>query len=137
MRICLIVVISLIISVSSFSQEKNSKKVIVTLSDTANIELKVKKAFAKNNLIVKEYIDSDTLSSFPSEQNGLYTIVYAEIKDSNVILFGLYGLKRLDSFGYSHAANSYKRILYYKASKSWSVLMKVARSLGGEIYYLK
>lgn len=127
----------MVVSVLSYSQEKHSTKVVVALSDTSNIELKIKKAFAKHNLIAKEYIESDTLSSFPSEQNGLYVIIYAEIKESKVTLFGLYGLKRLDSFGYSHAANNYKRIIYYKASKSWPVLMKVAQSLGGEISYLQ
>lgn len=124
-------------SIYSFSQEKNSTKIIVALTDTSDIQLKIKKAFAKHNLIAKEYIDSDTLSSFPSEQNGLYVIVYAEIKGSDISLFGLYGLKRLDSFGYSHAANSYKKILYYKSSKSWPILMQVAESLEGEISYSK
>lgn len=139
MKILLTLLSSFAIISSVYSQKKEDSKIIITLADTSGIHEKIKKAFARQDFILKEIYDSDTLRTFPRELTNMggYAIAYAEIKDNQVTLFGFYGLKKVDAFGIPTAGRSYNRILYFKAGKTWPLLQRVAESMGGEITYKK
>lgn len=130
-----ILVTLLLFSFISFSQKKEDSKIIITLPDSVDIQQKIKKAFALEDIQVKDIGESDTLSTFPTEISGLYIVGFASVKANTVTLFGLYGLKRLSYLGYTNAANKYKKIIFYKGSKSWAALHRVAKRIGGEISY--
>ena len=64
-----------------------------------------------------------------------YCVFRAEIKDSLVVLSGVYGMKKLDDWGYTTSPKKYKPIIYYKGSKTWRFLQKVAETIGNKITY--
>jgi hypothetical protein len=59
------------------------------------------------------------------------------VKNNIVTLTGIYGLKRIDDWGYTQAPKNYTRVTYYKGSKTWKLLMQVANKLQGEIKFAK
>lgn len=116
-----------LIPVICFSQQKGDSKIIVTINDTSNIYNLIKVALVKSDFIVKEDGNKTVLTTYAAELRGIpgYSIVKAEINGNTVIITGAYGLIKVNDWGYTRTPKSYKRIIYYKGSKSWNKLMDV------------
>ncbi len=125
----------LLISMYSFSQKEGNSKIIIKLADTAGIYNKVKYALVNSEFIVKDNGNRDTLTTYTQEYSGIFCKATAIIEGSTITLSGVYGLKRLDEFGYSGNPKKYQDIIYYKGSQSWKLLRYVASLIGGEISF--
>lgn len=119
----------------SFSQKEGNSKIIIKLADTAGIYNKVKYALVNSEFIVKDNGNRDTLTTYTQEYSGIFCKATAIIEGSTITLSGVYGLKRLDEFGYSGNPKKYQDIIYYKGSQSWKLLRYVASLIGGEISF--
>lgn len=128
----------LLIPIISFGQSNGDKKVIITV-DYPNIYEKLKVALVKENFIVKEDRNMDTVSTYPREFKNIpgYSVVRAVIKGNTIELSGFYGLTRKDDYGYTRSPKKYKPISYYKGSKGWKLLLQVADKLDGKTTYSK
>ncbi|MEO6723031.1 MAG: hypothetical protein ABIN67_21885 [Ferruginibacter sp.] len=136
----LIVVGFMISQVSiSFSQEKFDSKIILTLKDTTGIYLNTKIAMVNSDFIVKDNYNKDTLTTYTRELNKMpgYIIARAVITGNTVTFTGVYGLKRINDWGYNSLPTNYNRIIYYKGSKTWLILMDIAKKITGEINFAK
>ncbi|HMP28621.1 MAG TPA: hypothetical protein PKD85_03420, partial [Saprospiraceae bacterium] len=51
----------------SFAQKNDDKKIIITFSDTGSIKQKAKEALIKNDFILKETGNQDTIITYPRE----------------------------------------------------------------------
>ena len=136
MRYILILLVVLI-SQTSFSQNDGDTKIIITLNDKEGMYEKVKIALVKNDFIVKDDGNKDTLRTYPRELSSLngYSIFNAILNDKQVILSGAYGLKKINDWGYTTSPKGYKRIIYFKGSKGWKLLIQVAQTIGGDISF--
>jgi hypothetical protein len=125
------------ISQTSFSQNDGDTKIIITLNDKTGIYEKVKTSLVKNDFIVKDDGNKDTLQTYPRELSNLqgYSIVNAILSDKQIILSGVYGLKKINDWGYTTSPKSYKRIIYFKGSKGWKLLIQIAQTIGGEFSF--
>ena len=119
----------------SFSQKEEDSKIIIRLSDSTGIYNKVKYALVNSEFIVKDNGNRDTLTTYMQDYSGIFCKATATIERNTVILSGVYGLKRLDEFGYTNNPNKYQDIKYFKGSKGWKILAHVASLVGGEIFY--
>lgn len=124
--------IALLISSQAFSQERN---LTIKVNDTTNIYNKVKLAFVKNDFIVKDDGNTDTLRTYSRDIVTIpgSAVVQAVIDGNQVTLSGIYGLKKINDWGYTATSKNYKPIIYYKGSKTWKLLERVANDIGGEV----
>lgn len=130
-------ILFLIISKIAFTQTNGDSKIIITLNDNSGVYEKIKIALVKNDFIIKDDGNRDTLLTYPRELSNLpgYSIVNAIIYDKQIIISGVYGLKKINDWGYTTSPKSYKRILYFKGSKGWKLLMQIAQTIGGEFSF--
>lgn len=130
-------IIILLLPVFTFAQTKGNKKIIVTVNNPSHEQVKI--ALVKNDFIVKEDGNKDTLTTYAREFKTIagYAIARAEIKGNTVTLTGVYGLKKINDWGYTASPKNYKPILYYKGSHGWKLLMQIADKLDGKISYAK
>src|SRR5262245_2190314 len=90
-------------SISSFSQKDGDTKIIIKLIDTTEIYNKVKYALVNSEFIVKDNGNKDTLTTYIQEYSGIFCKATAIIENNIVTLSGVYGLKRIDDFGYTNS----------------------------------
>lgn len=123
----------------AYSQSKFDTKIVVSVPDSANLYERVRLALIKNDFIVKDDGNKDTLSTYPVQLKTMAgsAVLWAVISGNNVELTGIYALNQLNYFGYSKPGRNSNRILYYRASKSWKILQKVAETIGGELTFKK
>ncbi len=121
------------------AQKIDDTKIIITLSDKTDLYKKVKIALVDLDFIVKDNYNIDTLTTYPREFSGIpgHCRITAIIRDNTVTLSGVYGLTKIDDFGYTRSAKEYQRIIYYKGSKGWDILKTVAEKVGGQMAFSK
>jgi hypothetical protein len=124
-------------AISLFGQKSEDTKIIITISDSTGIYEKVKHSLVNTDFMVKDNGNRDTLITYSREYDGIYCMARAVINGYTITLTGSYGLKKMDDWGYTQSPKSYNRIIYYKGSKGWKLLMQVANRLGGQITYGK
>ena len=129
----------LILPFFSNAQKIEDSKIIVTVADTSNIYRKVKIALVNNDFIVKDNYNLDTLTTYSREFTSMpgHCVAIAIIQGNYVIISGYYSLKRLDWFGFTQSSNNFQKVQYYKSSKSWDLLMRVAEGIEGKISFAK
>lgn len=127
------------LAVSSYGQSKGDSKIIVTVSDTSEMYNKVRVALIKNDFIVKEDGNRDTLSTYSRELKTMAgnAMIWAVIKGNDVELSGIYSLKKLNYFGFTKPGRNSNTILYFRGSKTWKLLEKVAETIGGQLQFAK
>jgi hypothetical protein len=116
-------------------QQYLDSKIIITLPDTDNAFAKAKNALIRNEFQVKDLEVKDTLYTYVREYNNLFTAILATIEGNRVTLSGFYNLKKVDDFGYNRPDNNKKRVIYTKGSKTWQLLVRVAKMIGSDISY--
>lgn len=131
----LVLISILLSSICSFSQKEGNSKIIIKLNDSVGIYNKVKYALVNSEFIVKDNGNKDTLTTYIQEYSGIFCKLTAIIESNTVILSGVYGLKRIDEFGYTGNPKKYQDIIYYKGSQSWKLLRYVASLIGREISF--
>lgn len=136
MRILFIFLISLG-SLNVVGQNKEDSKIIVTVNDSSNLYDKVKYALVNCDFIVKDNGNRDTLTTYIREYSKLYCMARAIIKGNTITLTSIYGLKRVDDWGYTQTPKNYSQTIYYKGSKCWKLLMQVTSKIGSEFNYSK
>lgn len=121
------------------AQKNDDTKIIVTLNDSIDIYKKVKIALVDLDFIVKDNYNVDTLTTYSREFSNIPGAcrLTAIIKGNIVTLTGVYGLTKIDDFGYTRSAKENKRIIYYNGSKGWELLKTVAKKIGGQITFSK
>jgi len=122
---------------TSYGQKSDDSKIVIKINDTSSIYQQVKYSLVNSNFIVKDNGNKDTLETYYQEYEGIYCVAKAIIKGNTIILSGAYGLKKMDDFGYTQAPKGYNRITYFKGSKGWKLLMKVANKINGQITFEK
>ncbi|MFZ1785379.1 MAG: hypothetical protein WAU23_09240 [Ferruginibacter sp.] len=139
MRKIFITILTLIIFSNTYSQKKEDSKIIVTVTDTAELYKRVKIALVNSDFIVKDNYNKDTVTTYAMEMKTLkgYAIVRAIIAGNNVTLSGVYGLIKINDWGYTETPKNYQPMIYYQGSKTWKLLKQVAEKLGGQITFLK
>jgi hypothetical protein len=135
----LLLIASLLVSALCYAQKTDDKKIIITVQDTAGIYERVKIALVKSDFIVKEDGNRDTVTTYPAELKKVagYSAATVIIRRNIVQLTGVYGLTKVDDFGYTRTPKNYKPIVYYKGSKAWKLLMDVAVRIGQQFTYAK
>jgi hypothetical protein len=123
--------------ISLFGQKRDDTKIIIVINDSTGIYEKVKYSLVNCDFMVKDNGDRDTLTTYPREYDGIYCMAKAIIKSDTIILTGAFGLKKIDDWGYTQSPKNYNRIIYYKGSKGWKLLMQVANRMSGQITYSK
>lgn len=131
----LFLIVLLVTSTSSFSQKDGDTKIIIKLTDSIGIYNKVKYALVNSDFIVKDNGNKDTLTTYTQEYSGVFCKATAIIQGNTITLSGVYGLKRIDDFGYTNSPKKYQNIIFYKGSQSWRLLNYVASLIGGEITF--
>lgn len=116
------------------SQEIGDKKIIISISDTSNVYNKVRIALGKNDFIIREDGNRDTISTHLAEVKNIpgYSKLTAVITGNIITLSGFYSLIKMDDFGYTRNSKRYKPIVYYKNSKTWKKMYSVALALNGD-----
>ncbi len=131
----LVLISMLLSSICSFSQKEGNSKIIIKLNDSVGIYNKVKYALVNSEFIVKDNGNKDTLTTYIQEYSGIFCKLTAIIESNTVILSGVYGLKRIDEFGYTGNPKKYQDIIYYKGSQSWKLLRYVASLIGEDVSF--
>ena len=125
--------------VSCFSpalgQKVGDSKIFLQLTDTLNIFQKVKRSLIDSELQIKDDGRIDTLTTYSLDYNGIHCILQVVINDKLVTISGVYGLKKIDYFGYTQNPNKFKSIIFYKGSKGWKLMQQVASGIGGKISF--
>jgi hypothetical protein len=129
---------SILISFNSMAQKKGDSKIIVTVTDTINVYEKVRLALVEADFVVKELNSRDSIVTYPRDLKTLtgVAIAYSKIKGTRIELTGLYVSGKTNYFGSPKLGKDTKAISYYKGSKLWPLLVKVANRIGGEIEYM-
>jgi hypothetical protein len=117
------------------AQKEEDTKIIVTVDNIDNLYTRLKDIFIRANFFVKDLSIRDSLITYPTEFNGVYIIGFAAINGNTVIITGLYGLKKLDDWGYTNSPKNFEKIIYYKGNRTWKKLNDIANFLGGTITY--
>ena len=91
------------------------------------------------DFIVKDNYNIDTLTTYTREFSNIpgKCRLTAIIIGNTITLTGIYGLIKIDDFGYTRSPKDYQRIMYYKGSKGWELLKTVAEKIGGQITFSK
>jgi hypothetical protein len=135
----IIIILLLLSPILVNAQKTDDTKIIVTLNDNNEIYKKVKIALVDLDFIVKDNYNTDTLTTYPREFSkipGLCRLT-AVITGNTVSLTGVYGLIKIDDFGYTRSPKDFQKIIYYKGSKGWELLKTVAERIGGKIAFSK
>jgi hypothetical protein len=114
------------------SQKVGDRKIIVKLSDTSNIYIRVKLAIIKAGYTVKDDMNYQLLTSNVEVKKKLgYTIVKAEIKNDTVVVWGFYNNKNKNLYGIDMAQGKYTNISYYKNNEGhgWDILHAIASEI--------
>jgi len=121
------------------AQKIEDSKIIVTLEDSIDIYKKVKISLVNTDFIVKDNYNYDTLTTYSREFTTMSgnCVAIAVIKGKTVTITGYYSLKKIDWFGYTQSSNNFQQVIYFKGSKSWDLLLKVAEGIGGQIAFSK
>ena len=121
------------------AQKVEDTKIRITLPDTIDIYKKVKIALVNADFIVKENYNLDTLTTYSREFTNMvgHCVIVSILKNNTVTLSGFYSLKRMNFIGLTQSSNDFQKIMYYKSSKSWDLLMQVAEGIGGDIIFNK
>ena len=135
--ILIIFVPSILLSQSCRAQKEEDSKIIVTVTNADNLYTRLKDIFIRANFFVKDLSIRDSLITYPTEFNGVYIIGFAAISGNTITLSGLYGLKKLDDWGYTNSPKNFDKIIYYKGNREWRKLNEIANILGGTITYEK
>ena len=124
---------------SVFGQKIEDSKIIISLKDNNDIYRKVKIALINADFIVKDNYNVDTLTTYAREFTDMagHCVIFAIIVGNSVTLNGFYSLKKQGLVGFPLNTNNFQKVLYYKSSKSWDLLQKVAEGIGGQITYSK
>ena len=121
------------------AQNNEDTKIIVTFNDNIDIYKKIKIALVDLDFIVKDNYKTDTLTTYSREFSNIpgQCRLTAVIKGSTVTLSGIYGLTKIDDFGYIRSPKENQRMIYYKGSKGWELLKTVAERIGGQMTFSK
>lgn len=138
MKFTILLTCLFLIPALSHGQNYLDSKIVVT-ANYSNIHERLKIALAKEDFIIKEDGNADTVTTYAREFKKIpgYAIARAEIKGHTITLTGVYGLKKINDWGYTTNPKNYKPILYYKGSHGWKLLMQIADKLDGKISYSK
>ncbi len=119
------------------AQNFGDTKITVTLNDSTDIYKKVKVVLVNFDFIVKDNYNYDTLTTYAKEFSNLngQCRVMAIIKNNTVTISGIYGLKKIDDWGYTQSPKEYQNIIYYKGSKSWALIKTIAEKLGDKLSF--
>lgn len=122
---------------SGIAQNFGDTKITVTLNDSADIYKKVKIVLVNFDFIVKDNYNYDTLTTYSKEFSNLngQCRVMAIIKNNTVTISGIYGLKQINEWGYTHSSKEVQNIIYYKGSKGWGLIKAIAEKLGDKISF--
>ena len=131
----ILVIVSLFVATQSWSQNEGDRRIVIQLPDSIGIYNKVKYALVNAEFIVKDNGNRDTLTTYVQEFSGIFCKATAIISNNTVTLTGVYGLKRLDDFGYTNSPKKYQNTIFYKGSQSWKLLRYVASLIGGNVTY--
>lgn len=126
-----------LLSLRGNAQKEEDSKIIITVDNTENLYTKVKDVFIRYNFYVKDLSIRDSLITYPTEFNGVYIIAFAAINGNTITLSGLYGLKKIDEWGYTNSPKNFNKIIYWKGNREWKRLNEIAILLGGSITYQK
>ena len=121
------------------AQKTEDSQIKITLPNNIDIYRKVKIALVNADFIVKDNYNLDTLTTYSREFTNMagHCVVVAIINGNTVNLTGFYSLKRMNFIGLTQSSNDFQKVMYYKSSKSWEVLMQVAEGIGGKIDFSK
>jgi len=135
----LLFIFSLLVPMLVNAQKNEDTKIIVTLNDSIDIYKKVKIVLVDLDFIVKDNYNIDTLTTYSREFSNIpgQCRLTAIIKGNIITLTGIYGLTKIDDFGYTRSAKENQRIIYYKGSKGWELLKTVAEKIGGQTTFSK
>ena len=135
---CLLLFIVLLPAFAS-AQKSEDSKIIIKLADNIDLYKKVKIALVNADFIVKDNYNLDTLTTYSREFTSIpgHCIAIAVLKDNTVTISGFYSLKRIDWFGFTQSSNAFQKVLYFRGSKSWELLMQAAEGIGGQITFSK
>src|SRR5579871_6859237 len=94
----LLIISAFLISNKLCSQNVGDTKIIVSVDDTTGLYEKIKIALVKNDFIVKEDGNKDTLQTYSREFTSLqgFLKATAEIKGNTITIYGFYGLKKVN-----------------------------------------
>jgi hypothetical protein len=134
--LCIKMLTLLLLMLPLFSEAQNygDTKITVTVADSAELYKKVKIVLVNFDFIVKDNYNYDTLTTYPREFSNLngQCRITAVIKNNTVILSGVYGMKKMDEWGYTLSPRDVQNIIYFKGSKSWALLKIIAEKLGNK-----
>lgn len=117
------------------AQKNGNSKIVIEVKDTTSLYKKVKFAFIRSDFIVKD-LEIDTLQTYPREfLDNQYLIATAIISGNKVTLSGIYGSRKVNFFGAQTSARDFQKVVYYKGSVEWKLLILVADKIGGEYYF--
>ena len=121
------------------AQKTEDSQIKITLPNNIDIYRKVKIALVNADFIVKDNYNLDTLTTYSREFTNMagHCVAVAIINENTVTLTGFYSLKRMNFIGLTQSSNEFQKVMYYKSSKSWEVLMQVAEGIGGKIDFSK
>lgn len=134
-----ILLLLLILPILSYGQKTEDSKIIIKVSDTTDIVKKVRVALSKNDFAIREDSSPDLIITHLVEMKTIvaYCRLMATIQGDTVILTGQYGSKKAVNIGSAAAPKNYKKILYFRGSKSWRLMQHVADDIGGAFEYGK
>ena len=119
------------------AQNFGDTKIAVTVTDSAELYKKAKIVLVNFDFIVKDNYNYDTLTTYAKEFSNLngQCRIMAIIKNNTVTLSGIYGLKKIDDWGYTQSPKELQNIIYFKGSKSWALLKAIAEKLGDRLSF--
>jgi hypothetical protein len=131
--------ILLLLPIFSIAQNNSDNKIIITVSDTTNLHERVRLALVRTDFMVKDDGYLNKLTTYPRELKKIpgFAVAKADVSGNTITLYGSYGLKKINDWGYTDSPKKYQPIIYYKGSKTWRLLMDVAEKLDGTISYAK
>ncbi len=137
-KIFLIIFIqTILLSQKCIAQKADDSKIIVTVTNPNDLYIRLKDIFIRSNFFVKDLSIRDSLITYSTEFNGVYIVAFAAIDVNTVTISGLFGLKKIDEWGYSNSPKDFNKIVYYKGNREWRRLNDIANILGGTIIYEK
>lgn len=119
------------------AQKDGDTKIIITVDNVDSLYARLKDIFIRTNFYVKDLSIRDSLITYPTEFNGVYIIGFAAINGKTITISGLYGLKKINEWGYTNSPKNFNKIIYYKGNREWRILNDIAKFLGGSISYEK
>lgn len=139
MKILMFLTILTTLKAFCFGQTKYDAKIIIITSDSVGLYEKTKIALVNTDFIVKDNYNRDTLTTYVRELNSIpgYMLVKAIIVKDTITLTGIYGLKRINDWGYTTIPKNYNEVIFYRGSKTWRILLEIANKIPGKITFGK